>query len=308
MQLSDFPPSFRQLQVMVHYQHFKNSCSHSNPSFWANTWTSHQMPEIGIISFLLKNGMCAVWLISALTYRNLFTDINSKMFNMERSRWERFSLSSFEKIIFQPWIHSGHLTICSVLNCLPEFLKQRIKSNLSNCKCGSRKEEANKSPLKKGQWESAVWEWEQLNVTVLCGTSLPPHVFFSLCLRPLRLSASPQVPSFFPSFVISQGAGAGTPRREVPTRLKLPACLSPFSLFFLFEVEHHRGVRFIVINCCLIPKIQHTHTLARLLWGKHMGKYSYKNMSHMQYVDMQVITLMFRKSTSKNLWARVCEQ
>lgn len=75
---------------------------------------------------------------------------------------------------------------------------------------------------------------------------------------------SPQVPPFFPSLVIRLGAGMGTARGEVPTRLKLPACLSPFSLFFLLEVEHHwRAVRFSAINCNPIRKRQSAHTCPR---------------------------------------------
>lgn len=95
---------------------------------------------------------------------------------------------------------------------------------------------------------------------------------------------------FFPSFVISQGAGVGTARGVVPTTLNLPDCLSPFFLFFLLEVEHHRGVRFSAINCYLIPKRLHTHTLARLISRKHMRMSSYKNLSH---IRREVITLTF---------------
>lgn len=71
--------------------------------------------------------------------------------------------------------------------------------------------------------------------------------------NPLLLSP-PQVPPLFPSLVISPGAGIATACRAVPMRLKQHACLSSFSLFFLLEVEHHRGVRFCAINCHLIPK------------------------------------------------------
>ncbi|KAI3372057.1 hypothetical protein L3Q82_006918 [Scortum barcoo] len=47
-------------------------------------------------------------------------------------------------------------------------------------------------------------------------------------------------PPFFPPRVISPGAGTGTARGEVPMRLKLPACLSPFSLFFLLEDTYRK--------------------------------------------------------------------
>lgn len=75
----------------------------------------------------------------------------------------------------------------------------------------------------------------------------------------------------------------GTARGEVPMRLKLRACLSPFSLFFLLEVEHHQGVRFTAINCCLIPKRQRMHTLTRLILRKtHKFVFLLELITHMQ--------------------------
>lgn len=101
-------------------------------------------------------------------------------------------------------------------------------------------------------------------------------------------SAFPHVSPFFPSLVISPGAGIGTARGEVPMRLKLPACLPPFSLFFLLEVEHHQGVRFSAINCCLIPKRQSVHTFTL----DHTWECVLTKICH-TYADMEVITLTF---------------
>lgn len=121
-------------------------------------------------------------------------------------------------------------------------------------------------------WEWAVTaEWLQC-----CVVPQRHHMCFFLCLCPLRISSGP---SFLSIPVISQGAGMGTARREVPRRLTLPAYLSPFSLFFLLEVQHHQGG---AIQCDKLrshpKKTARTHSPA---WSwENTRKYSYKNIPH----------------------------
>lgn len=114
--------------------------------------------------------------------------------------------------------------------------------------------------------------------SVVCGTPPPPHMPLSLFVP----STAPQVPAFFPSLVISPGAGMWTARGEVPMRLKLRACLSLFSLFFLLEVEHHQGVRFSAINCRLIPKRQCAHALTLDLEKTRENVFFMPFVPHMQ--------------------------
>lgn len=119
-----------------------------------------------------------------------------------------------------------------------------------------------------------------LMAAVLCGT--PAHESLRLSSAP---GASPQIHPFFPHLVISQGAGMGASHGEVPMRLKLPACLFPFSLFFLLEVEHHQGVRFSAIQLLSHPKKEqlvhtHTHKHSRLILRKRLRMCSCNNFSH----------------------------
>ena len=161
----------------------------------------------------------------------------------------------------------------------------------SNSRCQIQKES-----------QSAMWELTAERLQC-CVVPHHHHVFLSLCLCPLRLSSSP---SFFcPSLVISQGPGMGTARREVPTRLTLPACLSPFPLFFPLEVEHHRGVRFSAINCCLILIRQRAHTCPLDLERTHECVITRICQT---YVCMQVITITFMACTPLLICTNSSEQ
>lgn len=182
-------------------------------------------------------------------------------------------------------LEAHHLfIILSALICLAELLKLkkrevRMNLNLWNSlwMCQTRKAAVKQRKSERvavRDWPVTA-EWLQCRVVPVCHHT-------SLCLS--VPSTTPQVPPSFPSLVISQDAGMGTARGEVPMRLKLRACLSPFSLFFLLEVEHHQGVRFTAINCCLIPKRQRMHTLTRLILRKKKHKFVFllELITHMQ--------------------------
>lgn len=102
------------------------------------------------------------------------------------------------------------------------------------------------------------------HLTLLC-------VSPSLC--PVRLLLLQSFPFLSIPLLSARVQAWGPPAERRPPGSSRVAACSPLSLFFLLEVEHHQGVRFTAINCCLIPKkTARAHALMLDVEGKKKKK------------------------------------